>query len=71
MAPAILAQVKLPLYLMDTIFISDLRIETRIGIYAWEKQVPQIVQLDMEIGLRGSHAAHSDRIETPLTTPRW
>jgi len=66
MAPAILAQVKLPLYLMDTIFISDLRIETRIGIYAWEKQVPQTVQLDMEIGLRGSHAAHSDRIEDTI-----
>lgn len=51
---------------MDTIFISDLRIETRIGIYAWEQQAPQTVQLDLEIGLRGKHAADSDRIEDTI-----
>ena len=61
MAPAILAQVILPL--MDIIFISELRIETRIGIYPQELQVAQTVQLDLEIGLRGSHAAQSYRIE--------
>jgi 7,8-dihydroneopterin aldolase/epimerase/oxygenase len=64
MAPAILAQVILPL--MDTIFISELRIETRIGIYPQELQVAQTVQLDLEIGLRGSHAAQSDRIEDTI-----
>ena len=32
---------------MDTIFISDLRIETRIGIYAREQQVAQTVQRSM------------------------
>ena len=48
---------------MDTIFINELRIETRIGIYAWEQQVAQTIQLDLEIGLRGAHAAQSDRIE--------
>jgi len=51
---------------MDTIFISELRIETRIGIYAQELQVPQIIQLDLEIGLRGKHAADSDRIEDTI-----
>lgn len=51
---------------MDTIFISELRIETRIGIYAWEQQAPQVVQLDLEIGLRGKHAADSDRIEDTI-----
>lgn len=51
---------------MDTIFISELRIETRIGIYAQELQVPQTVQLDLEIGLRGKHAADSDRIEDTI-----
>lgn len=51
---------------MDIIFIRELRIETRIGIYDWEKQAPQTVQLDLEIGLRGSHAAHSDRIEDTI-----
>ncbi len=51
---------------MDTIFISELRIDTRIGIYAQERQVPQTIQLDLEIGLRGEHAAHSDRIEDTI-----
>ncbi len=51
---------------MDTIFISELRIDTRIGIYARERQVPQTIQLDLEIGLRGEHAAHSDRIEDTI-----
>jgi len=51
---------------MDTIFISELRIKTRIGIYPQELQVAQTIQLDLEIGLRGSHAAHSDRIEDTI-----
>ncbi len=51
---------------MDTILISELRIETRIGIYAWEQQAPQTLQLDLEIGLRGKHAADSDRIEDTI-----
>ncbi len=66
MAPAILAQVAPPLPVMDTIFISELRIETRIGIYAREQQVAQTIQLDLEIGLRGKHAADSDRIEDTI-----
>lgn len=51
---------------MDTIFIAELRIETRIGIYAWEKQAPQPIQLDLEIGLPGRHASASDRIDDTI-----
>ena len=47
---------------MDTIFISELRIETRIGIYEWEKKAPQTIQLDLEVGLPGAHASKSGRI---------
>ena len=47
---------------MDTIFISELKIETLIGIYEWEKKVPQTIQLDLEIGLTGEHAAKSGKI---------
>jgi dihydroneopterin aldolase len=36
---------------MNTIFIRDLRIETRIGVYEWEKQLAQTVRLDVELGL--------------------
>lgn len=41
---------------MDVIFISDLRLDILIGVYDWEKQVPQKVQLDLEIGLPGRKA---------------
>ena len=47
---------------MDIIFISELRIKTLIGIYEWEQQVPQTIQLDLEVGLPGQHAALSGRI---------
>ncbi len=47
---------------MDTIFIHDLRIETLIGIYDWEKKMAQTIQLDIEVGLPGEHAARSGRI---------
>ena len=47
---------------MDTIFISKLKIETLIGIYEWEQKVPQTIQLDLEVGLPGEHAAHSGKI---------
>ena len=30
---------------MDTIFIHDLRIEARIGVYDWERHLPQTIRL--------------------------
>ena len=47
---------------MDTIFISDLRLDILIGVYDWEKKVPQKVQFDLEIGLPGAQGAASDRL---------
>ena len=34
---------------MDTIFIHDLRLEARIGVYDWERHLPQTVRLDVEL----------------------
>lgn len=51
---------------MDTIFIADLRIETRIGVYDWEKHAPQALQLDLEVGLPEQHGAESDRLEDTI-----
>ena len=36
---------------MDTIFIQDYRVEMLIGVYEWERRVPQTVQFDIEVGL--------------------
>ena len=35
---------------MNSIFIHDLRVETRIGVYEWEAQLPQTIRLDIELG---------------------
>ena len=51
---------------MDNIFISELKIETRIGVYEWEKQVPQTIQLDLEVGLPGQHAANSGKLDDTI-----
>ena len=33
---------------MDRIFLRDLKVETVIGIYEWERRIRQIVSLDPE-----------------------
>ena len=51
---------------MDTVYIRDLRIETIIGIFAWEREVKQIVSLDLEMACDISAAAQSDDIKDAL-----
>jgi dihydroneopterin aldolase len=36
---------------MNTIFIHELRVETRIGIYDWERARSQAVRIDVELGM--------------------
>ena len=50
----------------DIIFISDLRIETIIGIYDWERKVRQTISLDLEMATDISKAAASDSIDDTL-----
>ena len=47
---------------MDIIFISELRLDALIGIYAWEHEVPQTIQLDIELDVDASRCARSGRI---------
>ena len=51
---------------MDTVFIEDLRIETVIGIYDWERKIRQVVALDLEMAFDNRTPAASDRIEDTL-----
>ena len=48
---------------MDIVFLRDLRIETVIGIYDWEREIKQTVILDLEMGCDVSRAAASESIE--------
>jgi len=51
---------------MDLIFIRDLRIDTVIGIYDWERVIKQTVSIDLEMATDIRKAAASDRIEDTL-----
>jgi dihydroneopterin aldolase len=51
---------------MDIIFLRGLQIDTVIGIYDWERQIRQTVQLDLELGTDIRPAAASDDIADTL-----
>ena len=48
---------------MDIIYLKDLRIDTIVGIYEWERRTRQTVIFDIEMGADISKAARSDAIE--------
>lgn len=51
---------------MDIIYLRDLRIDTVIGIYDWERRMKQTVVLDIEMATDIRAAANSDNIEDTL-----
>ena len=51
---------------MDIIFLRELKVDTLIGVYEWEKRVPQTLQLDLEIALPSSRACETDEIKDAL-----
>ena len=50
----------------NKIFIHDLRLETRIGVYDWERHLPQTIRLDLEVGLPSDKPFATGRIEDAL-----
>lgn len=51
---------------MDIIYLRDLRIDTIIGIYDWERRMKQTVILDIEMATDIHHAANTDHIDDTL-----
>lgn len=47
---------------MDTIFITELKLDALIGIYAWEHEVPQTIELNLELAIDASRCARSGKI---------
>jgi len=47
---------------MDILFLRDFRLDLIIGIYEWERKVPQPIRLDLEIGLPDNKAAGTDNV---------
>ena len=51
---------------MDKIFLSDLRVDTIIGIWDWERKIRQTVSIDLEMAADIRKAAASDSVEDTL-----
>jgi dihydroneopterin aldolase len=45
---------------MNTIFIHELRVDTRIGVYAWEQHLAQSLLIDLELAVPSAKAFASD-----------
>src|SRR5271166_6251869 len=45
---------------MNTIFVHELRVDTRIGVYDWEQHLEQTLQIDLELELPSTKAFASD-----------
>ena len=62
---------------MNTIFVHELRVETRIGIYAWEQHLAQPLLIDLELALPSAKAFASDDFAEGIRAflekrrPRW
>ena len=51
---------------VDVIFLHEYKLELVIGIYEWERLLPQTIQLDIEIGLPASRAGETDKVEDTI-----
>jgi dihydroneopterin aldolase len=51
---------------MDIIFLHDLKVETVIGIWDWERKIHQTVAIDLDMSADISKAAASDSVEDTL-----
>ncbi len=51
---------------LDIVFIEDLRIDTIIGIYDWEREVKQTVALDIDMAADNTKPALSESIDDAL-----
>ena len=51
---------------MDKIFLHDLRIETVIGLWEWERKIRQTVSIDLEMSADIGKAAATDSVDDTL-----
>ncbi|MBO0614678.1 MAG: dihydroneopterin aldolase [Pseudomonadota bacterium] len=51
---------------MDIVYVRDLKLDARIGIYEWEKRILQKIRIDLEMGWDNRIPAASDAINDTL-----
>ena len=52
--------------IMDKIFLNELKVETVIGIWEWERKIRQTVIIDLEMSADIAKAAATDSVEDTL-----
>lgn len=50
----------------DTIFLQNLKVETVVGVWDWERKIRQTVSIDIEMAADVAKAAETDNIEGTL-----
>lgn len=50
----------------NSIFVHDLRIATKIGVWAWEKRIAQTIRLDLEFGMPSDKAFRTGELSDAL-----
>ena len=50
----------------DIIYIKDLRVQTIIGIFGWERKIRQVVSIDIEISTDCKKSAETDDIKDSI-----
>jgi 7,8-dihydroneopterin aldolase/epimerase/oxygenase len=51
---------------MDTIFLEQVKVQTKLGVPEWERMTAQTIILDIEIGYDLSKSCQSDAIEDTI-----
>ena len=51
---------------MDIIFLHDLRVDTVIGIWDWERRIRQTVVIDLDMAADIRRAAQTDKVDDTL-----
>ena len=51
---------------MDTISIQEFRLDTLVGYHDWERQLPQTIELNLDLAIPDHRAGRSDRIRDTI-----
>jgi dihydroneopterin aldolase len=51
---------------MDIIFLSEVKVQTKLGVPEWERMVEQTIILDLEIAMPHSRSCQTDDIEDTI-----
>lgn len=49
---------------MDIIFLNGMQVETLVGVYEWERQLPQKLLLDVQVGMAENQHRQDDLNQT-------